>query len=777
VTYAKMQNVSATDKLLGRSTAGAGDVEEITCTAAGRALIDDADASAQRTTLGLVIGTNVQAQDAELAAIAGLTSAADRLPYFTGSGTAALATFTSAGRALIDDADAAAQRTTLGATTVGGNVFTLTNPSAITFVKIAADNSVTAESASTHRTSLGLGTVATLTSDTDGTLAANSDSNVATQKAVKTYVDTIAAGMRWKQPVRVATTANGTLATAFENGDTVDGVTLATGDRILLKDQSTGAENGIYIVAASGAPARATDADSGAELVSAAVFVQEGTANADRAYVCTNNSITLGSTAVVFVTFNSAIGSLLASNNLSDLASASTARTNLGVAIGANVQAWDATLDALASLTIAANTLTIGTGADAFSQTTFAANTFPARASSGSLVAKTITDFGLSLVDDADAAAGRATLGATTVGGGLFTLTNPSAVRFIRVNADNSVSALDASTFLTAIGGGAGTVTTVSVATANGVSGSVATATTTPAITLTLGDITPSSVVATTLDSATNGITVVTTARHNSSGTPAAGFGLADEVYLQSSTTANQAAARDEITWATATHVSRKARRVCIVYGGITAYECVRMEAGAAAAMVGFLGASAVVQQTGDAGTALVTFGLMSGTPTFASGNLTGTTTNQLILLQDQKTQNTAGGTFTSGAWQTRTLNTEVVDTGGNCSLSSNQFTLSAGTYRIRAWAPGAQCDRHQIRLQNVTAGTTLITGKSSFTAATGNNDQNDAYLSGRFTVAASQALEIQHRGNTTANTVGFGVAANFTTEIYTHVEIEKEAT
>lgn len=104
---------NAADK--GIQFTGSGNAATYDLTTAGKALLDDANAAAQRTTLGLVIGTDVQAYDAELAAIAGLTSAADRVPYFTGSGTAALATFTSAGRALVDDADASAQRTTLSA--------------------------------------------------------------------------------------------------------------------------------------------------------------------------------------------------------------------------------------------------------------------------------------------------------------------------------------------------------------------------------------------------------------------------------------------------------------------------------------------------------------------------------------------------------------------------------------------------------------------------------------------------------------------------------------
>ena len=138
-----------------------------------------------------------------------------------------------------------------------------------------------------------------------------------TDAANKGYVDAQLQGLDVKQSVRVATTANGTLASAFANGQTVDGVTLATDDRILLKNQSTGSENGIYTVNASGAPTRAADFDSNSEVTGGAFFfVEEGTVNADNGFALTNDgAITVGTTALTFTQFSGA-GQLIAGDAL-----------------------------------------------------------------------------------------------------------------------------------------------------------------------------------------------------------------------------------------------------------------------------------------------------------------------------------------------------------------------------------------------------------------------------------------------------------------------------
>ena len=129
---------------------------------------------------------------------------------------------------------------------------------------------------------------------TVGTLHATATTSVAgfMSAADKTKFDALPtlAEARWKQTVRVATTANGTLATAYENGDTIDGVVLATGNRILLKDQTTASENGIYTVNATGAPTRAGDLPATADAAGLVVIAQEGTANADTAWLCTSNT-------------------------------------------------------------------------------------------------------------------------------------------------------------------------------------------------------------------------------------------------------------------------------------------------------------------------------------------------------------------------------------------------------------------------------------------------------------------------------------------------------
>lgn len=107
-------------------------------------------------------------------------------------------------------------------------------------------------------------------------------------------------GLSYKNEVRAATTTNGALASAFANGQAIDGVTLATGDRILIKNQTTQSDNGIYTVNASGAPTRASDADSTSDLNNATVYVTSGTTLGGTEWTQTTANPTVGTSNIVF---------------------------------------------------------------------------------------------------------------------------------------------------------------------------------------------------------------------------------------------------------------------------------------------------------------------------------------------------------------------------------------------------------------------------------------------------------------------------------------------
>lgn len=144
--------------------------------------------------------------------------------------------------------------------------------------------------------------------------------------------------------------------------------------------------------------------------------------------------------------------------------------------------------------------------------------------------------------------------------------------------------------------------------------------------------------------------------------------------------------------------------------------------------------------------------------------------------LEDRKAQNTHGGTFTSGDWRTRVLNTEVYDIAGIVTLASNRFTLQAGTYVVEWSAPYHVVNKNQTRLQNITDASTVAHGESdpggvqSVYSAAGRNEGL-----ARFTIAGAKAFEIQHECETTRATDGFGAASNLAGEVYTRVKIWKE--
>ena len=162
-----------------------------------------------------------------------------------------------------------------------------------------------AETGSTARASLGLGTISTQAANSvaisGGTITGLGAPSSGSDAATKTYVDDLVTGLKTRIITRAATTANITLSSDLQNGDTLDGVTLATGNKVLVKNQTDATENGIYNVVASGTATRDTDYDTVAELAGQLVIVQEGSTNADKIFLCTtDNSGSIGSVNIVF---------------------------------------------------------------------------------------------------------------------------------------------------------------------------------------------------------------------------------------------------------------------------------------------------------------------------------------------------------------------------------------------------------------------------------------------------------------------------------------------
>ena len=292
-------------------------------------LSDVTNATTARTNLGVAIGTDVQAHDADLDAIAGLTSAADKGIQFTGSGTAGTYDLTTAGKALLDDADASAQRTTLG-----------------------------------------LGTIATQDSNnvsvTGGAITGLGDPSATSDAATKNYVDQAVAGLRTRTIAEAGSTANVDISNGLENGDTIDGVTLVTGDRVLLKDQTDATENGLYLAVASGAASRDPEHDTIAELSGQMVVVNQGSTNDNKIFLCTTDSDgVIGSTNITYTQVTPSNVGTVTSVGVADSGSSEFTVTNSPVTSSGTI---NLAVNSIANTKITglgtASTLDVGTSAN-----------------------------------------------------------------------------------------------------------------------------------------------------------------------------------------------------------------------------------------------------------------------------------------------------------------------------------------------------------------------------------------------------------------------------
>ena len=147
---------------------------------------------------------------------------------------------------------------------------------------------------------------------------------------------------------------------------------------------------------------------------------------------------------------------------------------------------------------------------------------------------------------------------------------------------------------------------------------------------------------------------------------------------------------------------------------------------------------------------------------------------SQLLHVRDEKSSGTQGGTFTSGSFQTRTLNTSLTNEISGASLASNQITLPSGTYFIYASAPAYTVARHKLKLRNITDSSDTLIGSTALMSA---DALVSSFVIGRFTIASQKTFELQHRCENTNSTLGFGVSSDFSVvEVYADVQIWKVA-
>jgi hypothetical protein len=144
-----------------------------------------------------------------------------------------------------------------------------------------------------------------------------------------------------------------------------------------------------------------------------------------------------------------------------------------------------------------------------------------------------------------------------------------------------------------------------------------------------------------------------------------------------------------------------------------------------------------------------------------------------LAIIGEQQVLGTEGGAFTSGAWRTRILNTEMVDLNDIVSIATNQFTIQAGTYILRGYAPAYNVSKHQLRFYNITDSSITAVGVSSYVSGT---EGSEASIDCVVVIAGEKTFELQHQASVTGATVGLGVGCDMTTEQFAQVLIQKVA-